>query len=231
MSQSTAPRLLFVTFCKQHHPSAFSEPLWKQHVEAQSLPTAQQPTQHWVTAVRSSLLLSPQGCFSSAFPPGVYLVPSEFPETSPKQHCCKRAQSSACPERNRTERAISSPKHLQMLPCLEISAAGGTNHRKSSLQYSASTKILCLIESWRFLFRKMSFPGIILGQSRTAIVQAFLQHPVFSDTANDVTTSRAAKTKSHWQEQQLFIVSEQNSVIFFLLSFPLTNFYPHTSTK
>lgn len=118
VSQPTAPRLLFVTFCKQHHPSAFSEPLRKQHVEAQSLPTAQQPTQHWVTAVRSSLLLSPQGCFSSAFPPGVYLVPSAFPETSPKQHCCKRAQSSACPERSRTERAISSPKHLQMLPCL-----------------------------------------------------------------------------------------------------------------
>lgn len=111
VSQPTAPRLLFVTH-KQHQPSAFSVPLRKQHVEAQNLPTAQQPTHDWVTAARSSFSLPSRRCLSSDFLTGVCLVPSAFLEASPKWPLQQRAQYSAWLERR------ISPKYLEMLPWL-----------------------------------------------------------------------------------------------------------------
>lgn len=93
---------------------------------------------------------------------------------------------------------------LLWLVILEICTAGSTNHRGTSLQYSAShynplpdTKLKVPVQ------KKRVFLGLFLVRVELpfSLVQAFLQHPVFTDTANDVTTFRAAQSRLHLQEQ------------------------------
>lgn len=99
--------------------------------------------------------------------------------------------------------------------------------------------IVCWIQRWRSLFRKTNFLGVILGHCRPTLFlfQAFLQHLLFTDTVkhqlmmSKLSDHLSLSCKITENCSRSYLLQNQIQFFFFLLSFPLTNFYPPTSTN